>query len=259
MSVRWRQAAALLALLLGLVAACPISRAQADPSGFTPSQRAAIVEVMRAALKADPSILRDAIAALQTDEARAQEATSRQAIGRLGPSIARAPGDPVVGNPDGDVTLVEFYDVRCPYCRSMLPVVAGLLAADPKLRLVYKDIPILGPGSVLGARAVLAAQAQGGYARLRDAVMRGPSTVTEDTLHTQAAASGTRLGPAARGYGQPGDPGAHRREPRAGARPRHPGHPGLPGRHEAAAGSGGIARAAGRGGGGAGDQRVRPW
>ncbi len=141
-------------------------------------------------MKADPSILRDAVAALQADDARAQNAAASAAIAQAGPALAHAPGDPVAGNPDGDVTVVEFYDLHCPYCRKMAPVVSKLLAQDPKLRLVYKDIPILGPGSMLGARAVLAAESQGGYFRLHDAVMAGPSQITEDTLHAAAVAAG---------------------------------------------------------------------
>ncbi len=188
-------------LLAALLAGSPV-RAQAvsapapAPTAFTPAQRAEIVDVVRAALKADPSILRDAVTALQAADSGAQEAAARVAIGRAGPALARNPGDPVAGNPDGDVTVVEFYDLRCPYCRQMLPVVADLLTRDAKVRLVFKDIPVLGPPSVLGARAVLAAQRQGGYLRLQQAVMSGTGQITESSLHAAADRAGldwTRL------------------------------------------------------------------
>lgn len=186
---------ACLLAVLGLAVPAAIPRAQDAPqnapsASFTPAQRAEIVAVMRAAMKADPSILRDAVAALQADEARVQSAAASAAIAQAGPALAREPGDPVAGNPDGDVTVVEFYDLHCPYCRSMVPIVSQLLAHDPKLRLVYKDIPILGPGSTLGARAVLAAERQGGYLRLHDAIMAGPSQITEDSLHASSDAAG---------------------------------------------------------------------
>ncbi len=186
MARRWLALAAALLLLSAPV----IARAQDAAGAFTPAQRAEIVRIMREAMKQDPSILRDAVTALQADEARLQEAAARQAIGRAGPVLSRKPGDPVAGDPAGDVTLVEFYDVRCPYCRGMLATEASLLAENPKLRLVFKDIPILGPPSVLGAKAVLAAQYQGGYLKMREAVMKGPQQITEDTLHAAAAASG---------------------------------------------------------------------
>jgi protein-disulfide isomerase len=183
-----RSLIAAFAALACLMLAAP-GRAD-DPSAFTPAQRAAIVEIVREALKTDPSILRDAVTALQDDESNIKQAAMRAAIGKAGPSLTEAPGDPSAGNPHGDVTVVEFYDVRCPYCRRMLPVVADLLRGDPKIRLIYKDIPILGLASLLGAKAMLAAQRQGGYQRLHDIVMSGPPTVTEDSLRADALRAG---------------------------------------------------------------------
>ncbi len=162
--------------------------ARAD--GFTAQQRAEIIEVVRVALKADPSILRDAIAALQDEDSSQQQAAARTAIPPLANVLTRAPGDPSEGNPQGDVTVVEFFDVRCPYCRRMMPVIGDLLAHDHNLRVVYKDFPILGPASVLGAKALLAAQKQDGYLKLKSAVMTGPAEITPDTLRAAAAKAG---------------------------------------------------------------------
>ncbi len=166
-----------LALAAALMVAGAVSVAHAGVDAFTPAQRAEIVQIMRQALQQDPSILRDAIGALQADEAKRQAA-------------AVQPGDPVAGNPKGNVTIVEFFDVRCPYCRQMNPVVAALLRHDHDVRVVYKDLAILGPASVLASRALLAAQRQGGYLKLRAALMAGPPDITEATI--QAAA--TKLG-----------------------------------------------------------------
>ena len=190
---------AVRAFRLMLLAAClaiPLSAlraqsaSQADPqtrdAAFTPEQRAAVVRIVREALTSDPSILRDAVAALRADETRRQEDAARVAITAARPALAGAPDDPVAGNPRGEVTLVEFYDLRCPYCRRMLPVTQALVAAEPGMRIVYKDIPILGPGSALGARAVLAAQRQDGYLRLQGAIMAGPPEITEESVHAAA-------------------------------------------------------------------------
>lgn len=182
--------------LLAVLLLPAFARAQDSSGSFTPAQRAEIVRIMREAMQKDPSILQDAVNALQAAQAKAQQAASQQAIGRAGDTLGHKPGDPVAGNPNGDVTLVEFYDVRCPYCRGMLDTEAALLASDPKLRLVYKDIPILGPASVLGAKAVLAAQYQGGYEKMRQAVMKGTQQITEETLRGDAYVAGldwTRL------------------------------------------------------------------
>ena len=177
-------------LLAALSLALGLSAAPAMADGFTAQQRAEIVEVVRAALKADPSILREAITALQEDELRQQQAAAGNVIAGLGAALTHAQADPVEGNPQGDVTVVEFFDVRCPYCRRMLPVMAELLHSDRNLRVVFKDIPILGPASQLGAKALLAAQAQGGYLKLKEAVMSGPANVTMESLRAAAAKTG---------------------------------------------------------------------
>lgn len=174
--------AALLASLLLAVSAL-LRPASADP--FTPDQRKEIVQILRDALTRDPSILRDALAALQADEAKrqAQEVLAHQ--DRL-----INPADPVGGNPAGDVTIVEFFDVRCPYCRGMEPDMAKLLAADHSVRVVYKDLPILGPPSLLASRALLAAQKQGGYEKLRTLLMQAPPEITEASIRVAVIAAG---------------------------------------------------------------------
>lgn len=182
-----------LALILGSAA---MAQAQTTPgtpaqnASFSPAQRAEIVDILRNALKQDPSILRDAVVALQADDARNEQASQAGQLAELSPMLTGNAADPVAGNPQGKVSIVEFYDVRCPYCRRMLPTLARLLNANPDLRLVYKDLPVLGPGSVIGAKALLAAQKQGGYQKLHDALMNGPSDVTEDLVHNQAAKLG---------------------------------------------------------------------
>ncbi|CAH2600215.1 DsbA family protein [Rhodovastum atsumiense] len=177
-----------LALLAMLLLGSWTTLAAAE--SFTPAQRAEIVEILRNALKTDPGILRDAITALQDADGAQQQAAMRSAIAAAGNALTKTPGDPVEGNVRGDVTVVEFYDLRCPYCRRMLPVAAELLRRDGNVRIVYKDIPILGPASMLGARAVLAAQKQGGYLKLRTALMSGPADITTDTLRAAAERTG---------------------------------------------------------------------
>jgi protein-disulfide isomerase len=156
------------------------------PSAFTSTQRAEIVQLLRDALRTDPSILRDAITALQQDDTRQQDEAARSAIASQHHALTAQPGDPTAGSANPDVTVVEFYDTRCPYCRRLLPTMAALLKADPKVRLVYKDLPILGAASVLEARALLAAQRQGGYLRLQDVVMHSTATPTAQTLRADA-------------------------------------------------------------------------
>jgi protein-disulfide isomerase len=183
-----RRLAVLAAFLLSL-AGPALAQQSAMPHGpgtFTEAQRREIVDIIRDALRNDPSILRDAITALQADENDREQGAARAAIAASTDALTRTPGDPTDGNLNGDVTIVEFYDVRCPYCRRMLPVFAELLKRERNVRVVYKDIPILGPGSVVGARAVLAAQRQGGYLKLREALMTGPAQVDSDVVKAAA-------------------------------------------------------------------------
>ena len=98
--------------------------------------------------------------------------------------------DPIAGNPAGDVTVVEFYDPRCPYCRRMLPAIEALLKKDHGVRLVYKDIPVLGPASEAETRAILAAQKQGGYLKMQAALMSTPAEPTPAMLRDTAKGLG---------------------------------------------------------------------
>jgi protein-disulfide isomerase len=160
----------------------------ATAAEFTPAQRAEVVAIVRDALKQDPSILRDAVVALQADESERSQAASRAAIAQ---AQLVTPADPAVGDAKGDVTIVEFFDTRCPYCRKLEPVMDSFLAKDRKVRLVYKDLPILGPASVLGTKALLAAQKQNAYAKMREAVMKLPRDTTLPQI--EAAARGLGL------------------------------------------------------------------
>jgi protein-disulfide isomerase len=169
-------------IVLSLLAALS-GAAAADE--FTAAQRAEIVAIMRSALKQDPSILRDAVVALQSDDSEHEKMASHAALIAAKDALI-TPNDPVGGNPRGSVTIVEFFDVRCPYCRKLEPEMTALLTADHDVRLVYKDLPILGPASVLGSKALLAARNQNAYEKMRDAMMRVPPDITLATIETSA-------------------------------------------------------------------------
>ena len=183
--------ASVLLIALGCVPASP--RAATAAEQFTPAQRAEIVAIVRDALKHDPSILRDAVAALQADDGARQQAESQAALTANRGALV-TPDDPVAGNPHGDVTIVEFFDTRCPYCRRMEPTVNKFLAQDHGVKLVYKDLPILGPASTLGSKALLAAQQQGGYDKLREAVMQLPPDTTLPMIQAAAQKLGLDWG-----------------------------------------------------------------
>jgi protein-disulfide isomerase len=185
--------ATLLAATCGL--ACLSGARAADPaapsaSAFTPAQRTEIVSIVRDAMKADPSILRDAIKALQADEDARDTAEAQTAIVAHRHDLFANQGDAEAGNAHGDVTVVEFYDPRCPYCRKMLPGITAMLEKDHAVRLVYKDIPVLGPASTTESRAIVAAQNQGGYVKMQQALMSNPAQPTDDMIRDAAKSVG---------------------------------------------------------------------
>jgi protein-disulfide isomerase len=99
------------------------------------------------------------------------------------------PDSPIGGNPEGNLTLVEFFDYNCPYCRQTAPLIAQMEAADPRLRVVYKQFPILGPGSVFAAKAALAAHRQEKFIGFHQALyqIRGPIDESRTLRAAEAA------------------------------------------------------------------------
>lgn len=97
-------------------------------------------------------------------------------------ALERDPNAPVLGNPAGDVTLTEFFDYNCPFCRRMVPVMRQLIGADPKLRLVFREWPIFGEGSDFAARAALASLPQGKYWQMHTGLMALKARAEEATV-----------------------------------------------------------------------------
>lgn len=152
----------------------PAAHAAAADS-FTPAQRAEIVAIVRDALKTDPSILTDAVAAMQTKASEQKASSALDVIRRNKTQFGNSTSDIVLGNPHGTLSIVEFYDPRCPYCRKVLSDLDALVAAEPDLKLVEKIIPVLGPNSVLDSQAILAAGLQNAYKPFQHALMTDTS------------------------------------------------------------------------------------
>ncbi len=172
------------AFLLGAAASLLGGRAFAQ--SFTPAQREEIVSILRDALRRDPSILRDAFGAIQAAEEQERAGAQRAAIAAHRQALFGNSADPVRGNPRGNVTMVEFFDVRCPYCKRLHAEMSQLLSRDGQVRVIMKDLPILGPQSVVAARALLAAQRQGRYAQLFDALMGLRGEPSDEAIRAEA-------------------------------------------------------------------------
>ena len=125
-------------------------------TGFNDDQRAEIEGIIRGYLIAHPEIIKDAIDELQRRQDVAEQANQSKAIAENTPLLFSSPHQVVLGNPKGDVTLVEFFDYNCTYCRRALADMKQLLDADKNLRVVLKEFPVLGQGSVEAAQVGVA-------------------------------------------------------------------------------------------------------
>ncbi|PZR00208.1 MAG: hypothetical protein DI533_06335 [Cereibacter sphaeroides] len=133
-------------------------------------------------LRENPELVLEALQALETQQAEAQAAAATAVLTNERATLERDLNAPVLGNPDGDVTLVEFFDYNCPYCKRVMPEVDALLSEDGKTRLVLREWPILGDGSVFAARAALASRKQGKYAEMHNALMGTRGKVEAETV-----------------------------------------------------------------------------
>jgi protein-disulfide isomerase len=105
---------------------------------------------------------------------------------------------PVAGNPEGDVTIVEYFDYNCPYCRKLEPELRQVVQDDGKVKLVYKDWPVLGPLSITAARMALAARYQDKYVAAHDALMSSASRLTEPRIRELLVEAGIDVDRAAK-------------------------------------------------------------
>jgi protein-disulfide isomerase len=107
--------------------------------------------------------------------------------------VLRDPDIPVIGNPDGDITIVEYFDYNCPYCRKVAPELRQVVADDGKVRLVLKDWPVLGEVSMIAARMVLASKYQDKYVQAHDALIGVASKLTAPRIRELLAGAGLDL------------------------------------------------------------------
>jgi protein-disulfide isomerase len=113
-------------------------------------------------------------------------------------AVLRDPDIPVAGNADGDITIVEYFDFNCPYCRKVEPELRQVVQDDGKVKLVYKDWPVLGPVSVVAARMALAVKYQDKYVAAHDALMGSASRLTEPRIRELLAGAGIDVDRAAK-------------------------------------------------------------
>lgn len=148
---------------------------------------------VRTYLLNNPEVIIEALQGLEARQATVEQTQVQAVLADSAGEVFHDPASPVGGNPEGDVTLVEFFDYNCPYCRRMAPVMADAEAADGQLRIVYKEFPILGPDSVFAAQAALAAHRQERYVAFHQALMGINGKVDKETVLATATELGLDL------------------------------------------------------------------
>ena len=174
----------LLTLVLALASMTGVASA-ADPLS-----REQIEQIVREYLLKNPEVVTDALRAAQAKQREAQREQQMQAITKHREELQRDAMSPVGGNAAGDVTVVEFFDYACPHCKNVTKQVKQLLREDPKVRFVYKELPVLGEASIAAARAALAAREQNKYVAFHDALMGNPGALSDAVIFRVAGEVG---------------------------------------------------------------------
>jgi protein-disulfide isomerase len=159
---------------------------------MTLNERLVFENNIRDYLLRNPEIIVEAMQVLRSREQAQTRNQQTQTLAQLQSDIYKDPLAPIGGNPKGDVTIVEFFDYNCGYCKRVHPTVVKLLKSDGKIRYVFKEFPILGPSSILAARAALAAWNldQSKYEIFHTALMKSRGGLSEGKILRIAMKSG---------------------------------------------------------------------
>lgn len=163
---------------LGLFTSMP----QLSAAEFDASQTKAIEKIVRDYLLQNPDILVEVMAELEAKHEAAQKDIQDAAIAKHHKAIYEDPTSFVFGNPKGDVTIVEFFDYNCGFCKRAFEPLMKAIKADGNVRLILKEFPILGPSSVIASRATMAAERQGKYMEMHKALFTHKGSLDEASI-----------------------------------------------------------------------------
>ncbi len=168
--------------------AVPNSAVAADPApvpssaGFTAAQKTEMEGLMRKFIMENPQVLMDSVNKYREDQGKKEEASASDALKSIGNDLFKNDNLPQVGNKSGDITVVEFFDYNCGYCKKGFESVQEGLNNDKNIRFVFVDYPILSESSHLASQYALAAQKQGKYFEYHKALMTFQGPKTEETI-----------------------------------------------------------------------------
>jgi protein-disulfide isomerase len=167
---------ALAGLTLAVGPSLPV---QAQDGAFSGDQKAAIEKIIKEYLIANPEVLLEANNVLEAKMEKQQAEKMKTALADNAKEIFRRTDSPLAGNKDGDITVTEFFDYNCGYCKKSYGDIAKLVASDNKVRVVFKELPILSKGSEEASRVAIAARLQGKYWEVHGALLESKSQANE--------------------------------------------------------------------------------
>lgn len=186
-----------LILTVAIAAAGPFTGAAQAQEMSKPDEQA-IQKIIRAYLLENPEVIAEAIAVLRDRQEIAQAAAAKEAVRANQSRLLNDLVSPVLGNPNGDVTITEFYDYQCPFCRRGHTEVLRLLSEDSGLRVVYKQFPVKDvpgeePGSLIAARMAIVISRHGNFVEFHKAAMTAPMPLTAAKLFAIAERLGVDM------------------------------------------------------------------
>lgn len=176
-------------LLASFLSATPPSFADSTALA-DPALKQAVEQMIDQYIRAHPEVIEQSLQTLEAKREAEENSRQKTAIANRQQDLLNDPSSPVSGNPKGDVTVVEFFDYRCGYCKRAAGAVTQLQHEDTRVRIVYKDFPILGEASELAAKAALASRVQGKHQAFHEALLAAKGDMTKDTILAVAAEVG---------------------------------------------------------------------
>ncbi|MCE7978614.1 MAG: DsbA family protein [Nitrospira sp. NTP1] len=170
-------ASVLILLITSVSVSVPLAASELDQTDREPME-----QVIERYIRTHPEVIEQSLQALEAKREAEEKARQKVALGAHQAELLNDPTSPVSGNPSGDITLVEFFDYRCGYCKRAAGAVTQLQQENPRVRVVYKDFPILGEASELAAKAALASKAQGKHQVFHEAMLAFKGDITKESL-----------------------------------------------------------------------------
>ena len=177
-------------LLYGVIGFFPLVSQAESPHPSDPDFQQAVEQVVEQYLRTHPEVIEQSLRILQAQRQDEERERTRQMIATKQAELLNDPDSPVSGNLEGNVTVVEFFDYRCGYCKQVAGTVTQLQEDDHNVRVVYKDYPILGEASELASRAALASKIQGKHLTFHEALLASKQELTQDSILTIATEVG---------------------------------------------------------------------